>query len=98
MLNLVRNAADAVAGTAEAEIGLACVGEGNEVRFEVSDNGPGIGPDRLEEIFVPFFTTREGGAGIGLTLARQIALAHGGQVHARRNAVSGTTFVLTIAA
>lgn len=98
VLNLVRNAADAVAGTSEAEIGLACVGEGNEVRFEVSDNGPGISPDRLEEIFVPFFTTKEGGAGIGLTLARQIALVHGGQVHARRNAASGTTFVLTIAA
>ncbi|HYJ30815.1 MAG TPA: ATP-binding protein [Allosphingosinicella sp.] len=96
VLNLVRNAADAVAGTAEARIGLACVGEGDEVRFEVSDNGPGIGPDRLEEIFVPFFTTKENGAGIGLTLARQIALAHGGQVNARRNAASGMTFVLTI--
>jgi signal transduction histidine kinase len=97
MLNLVRNAADAVAETAEPQIRLACVGGANEVRFEVSDNGHGIDPGRLEEIFVPFFTTKESGAGIGLTLARQIALAHGGQVHARRNTAAGMTFVLTIA-
>lgn len=98
LLNLVRNAAEAVAGSAEAEIRLDCVGDEHEVRFEVRDNGPGIGANLIEEIFVPFFTTKEGGAGIGLTLARQIALAHGGQVRAHRNAGPGTTFVLTIAA
>ena len=98
VLNLVRNAAEAVAGTADAEIGLACFADGDEIRFEVSDNGPGISPDRIEEIFVPFFTTKESGAGIGLTLARQIALAHGGQVQARRDSGAGTTFVLTLPA
>lgn len=97
VLNLVRNAADAVAETTEPEIRLACCREADRVRFEVSDNGPGVGSDRLEEIFVPFFTTKESGAGIGLTLARQIALAHGGQVHARHNAEAGMTFVMTIA-
>jgi len=98
VMNLVRNAAEAVAGKDDAEIRLACVADGGGVRFEVADNGIGVAADRLEEIFVPFFTTREGGAGIGLTLARQVALAHGGQLLAHRNPVSGMTFVLATGA
>lgn len=98
LLNLVRNAADAVAATDDAEISLNCVGDRGAVRFEVADNGIGVSPEGLEEMFVPFFTTKEGGAGIGLTLARQVALAHGGQLHARRNPVSGMTFVLALPA
>jgi signal transduction histidine kinase len=95
-LNLVHNAADAVGDVHGAEIQLTCVGDRNSLHFQVIDNGIGVSPGRLEEVFVPFFTTKESGAGIGLTLARQIALAHGGQLSATRNAGPGMTFAFSI--
>jgi signal transduction histidine kinase len=102
LLNLLRNAGDAVAEagaeTAGGAVRFACAVDGGELRFEVSDDGPGIPPERIEDIFVPFYTTREGGAGIGLALARQIALAHGGRLTATPNEARGMTFTLSIPA
>ena len=49
-------------------------------RVEVRDNGPGIAEDRREDIFLPFYTTHKGGSGVGLSFARQVALAHGGSI------------------
>jgi signal transduction histidine kinase len=46
----------------------------------VRDNGPGIPEDRREDIFLPFYTTHKGGSGVGLSFARQVALAHGGTI------------------
>lgn len=82
LINLVRNAADAVAGQVAPQVTMACRAEEAGIVFAVSDNGPGIPPERLDDIFLPFFTTKNGGSGIGLTLARQIVLAHGGQISA----------------
>jgi two-component system nitrogen regulation sensor histidine kinase NtrY len=98
LLNLLRNAGEAVAGAGGGAVRFACAVNGGELRFEVHDDGPGIPPDRIEEIFVPFYTTKEGGAGIGLALARQIALAHGGRLTAAPNGGRGMTFVLSIPA
>ena len=102
LLNLLRNAGDAVAGAGAGAGGgavrFACAVNSGVVSFEVHDNGPGIPPERIEEIFVPFYTTKEGGAGIGLALARQIALAHGGRLTAAPNGGRGMTFVLSIPA
>jgi signal transduction histidine kinase len=102
LLNLLRNAGDAVAGAGAGAGGgavrFACAVNSGELRFEVQDDGPGIPPERIEEIFVPFYTTKEGGAGIGLALARQIALAHGGRLTAAPNGGRGMTFVLSIPA
>jgi len=96
LLNLLRNAGEAVAGKPGGAVRFACAPEGGDVRFEVRDDGPGIPPERIEEIFVPFFTTKEGGAGIGLALARQIALAHGGRLTAEPDGDRGMTFILSI--
>jgi signal transduction histidine kinase len=98
LLNLLHNAGEAVAGAGGGAVRFACAVNSGEVRFEVHDDGPGIPPDRIEEIFVPFYTTKEGGAGIGLALARQIALAHGGRLTAAPNRGRGMTFVLSIPA
>ena len=98
LLNLLRNAGDAVAGASGGAVRFACAVDGKELRFEVHDDGPGIPLERIEEIFVPFYTTKEGGAGIGLALARQIALAHGGRLTAAANGGRGMTFVLSIPA
>ncbi|MET1111798.1 MAG: ATP-binding protein [Allosphingosinicella sp.] len=98
LLNLLRNAGEAVAGAGGGTVRFACAVESGELRFEVRDDGPGIPPDRIEEIFVPFYSTKAGGAGIGLALARQIALAHGGRLTAAPNDGRGMTFTLSVPA
>jgi nitrogen fixation/metabolism regulation signal transduction histidine kinase len=76
LINLVKNAVEAAGDTGPVEL-EARRGRG-EVAFEVRDRGPGVAnPDNL---FVPFFTTKPGGSGIGLVLARQVAEAHGGSL------------------
>lgn len=83
VLNLLRNSIRAVAGVDSPTIRLAISGEPNGgCRIEVSDNGPGIPHDRREDIFLPFYTTHKGGSGVGLSFARQVALAHGGSISA----------------
>jgi len=94
-INLLKNAAEACAGTAAPAVELACVRQDGQAAILVSDNGCGL-PEDVEAIFVPFFTTKRGGSGIGLTLARQIALAHGGQLQALRNEAGGATFAVLL--
>jgi len=92
VINLIKNAADAIEHVAEPAIELAAIYDADALIIQVSDNGPGIEDDLLEEIFVPFFTTKPGGAGIGLALAQQIALAHGGGLTAYRAHPVGSMF------
>jgi two-component system nitrogen regulation sensor histidine kinase NtrY len=60
----------------------------------VGDTGKGVSPDVINRIFIPFFTTREGGSGIGLTLSRQIMQRHGGSIEVKSEEGKGTTFLL----
>ncbi len=83
LINLVRNAADAelspdaaTGGAAQVEINWYT--SGNEVVISILDNGPGL--TNADNLFVPFYTTKPGGTGIGLVLAQQIAQAHRGSV------------------
>ncbi len=64
--------------------------------LQVIDNGPGIPPDVQEKIFVPFFTTKEDGSGIGLSLSRQIMRLHGGALTVRSNPDSDAETVFTL--
>lgn len=77
---LVKNALDSM--EYRGELGIRTSAEGNRVRVEISDTGPGIAPEIRDRIFEPFFTTKAGGAGIGLGLdiARKIVRDHGGIV------------------
>jgi len=92
ILNLIKNAADALEHVAAPLIRLVAIRDADALILQVSDNGHGIEEELLDDIFVPFFTTRAGGAGIGLALARQIALAHGGGLTAARAEPSGSIF------
>ena len=94
LINLVRNAVEATAAGA-APVQLRAIRGRDSVTFEVEDNGPGVAnPDNL---FVPFFTTKPGGSGIGLVLARQVADAHSGTLSlGNREDASGCVARLTI--
>jgi signal transduction histidine kinase len=61
----------------------------------VTDNGTGIPEEIIEQIFVPFFTTRESGSGIGLSLSRQIMRLHGGSLKVRSHPGRGTEMIIT---
>lgn len=96
LLNIIKNAIQAMKAQQDCRI-IITAGQGPEgsVSLKISDNGPGIPPEILNEIFVPFFTTKEEGSGIGLSIARQIMRAHGGSI--KVESVPGrTAFTLVI--
>jgi signal transduction histidine kinase len=66
------------------------------VDIQVVDEGTGIGPDLLDKVFLPFVTTRTDGTGLGLAVAKRIALQHGGTIGAQRNPAQGMTFTVTL--
>ncbi len=81
LINLLKNALEALSNTENGKIILK--GEINEygrAQISVTDNGPGIPGDLMDKIFVPFFTTKESGSGVGLSLSRQIMQLHGGSL------------------
>jgi two-component system, NtrC family, nitrogen regulation sensor histidine kinase NtrY len=95
LINLLKNAAHAVVSTINPMIRLAVITKENEIVISVADNGKGIDPGILEKIFMPFFTTRPSGSGIGLTISRQIMHRHEGTLTVSSIAGNGTTFYLT---
>ena len=95
LINLVLNAAQAVAQTPDPRISLlAWPDEQERVIIEVRDNGSGIAADILDSIFVPFFTTRPSGSGIGLSLAKQIMQLHQGSIQVHSVEGAGSVFQL----
>ena len=76
-------------------IGAICNSDG-AVELSVSDRGVGVGPERLEEIFEPFVTTKDSGLGLGLAICRSIVSAHGGRLWAVNNADQGATFLMML--
>jgi nitrogen fixation/metabolism regulation signal transduction histidine kinase len=95
LINLIRNAANALADTENARIKVKAYTDGKQrTVLEVQDNGPGVPQDLAENIFVPFFTTRTQGSGVGLALVRHIMLSHGGKAIYHRNESGGALFRL----
>ncbi len=87
LINLCKNALQSLSGQEGGHIAIRAGINGEGRKFiSVTDNGPGIPPEQMEEVFVPFFTTKEKGTGIGLSLSRQILHLHRGnlQVHSNR--------------
>jgi signal transduction histidine kinase len=95
LINLLLNAIQALNGNPDARIELtARMDERGRIIIQVADNGPGIIPDVLEKIFIPFFTTKPEGSGIGLSLSRQIMRLHRGTITARSEPNVETVFTL----
>lgn len=94
LINLVKNAVEAVEHTSNPKIELKGMNDGNEIVIQVMDNGPGIIPEAIERIFIPFFTTKKTGSGIGLALSRQIMQMHQGTLTVESTPDVKTTFTL----
>jgi len=95
LINLLKNALEANENNPSGRITVSAGKDSNLVpEICVADNGPGISPKNLEEIFVPFFTTRKNGSGIGLSISRQIMRVHGGNLKVRSIPGKETIFCL----
>ncbi|MEM9363862.1 MAG: ATP-binding protein [Bacteroidota bacterium] len=95
LLNLCKNALQSTENTEGGRVQLLARQEGNLKIVEVKDNGPGIPEDLLEEIFVPFFTTKTEGTGIGLSLSKRVMQLHGGSLKVHSIPNKETVFRLT---
>jgi nitrogen fixation/metabolism regulation signal transduction histidine kinase len=96
IINLVRNAFDAVADVSNPVVKLACLQVDDRVEITVHDNGPGVAEENRAKVFVPFFTTKSEGSGVGLSIARQIAAVHHGVLEIGSSEWSGAAFRLTL--
>jgi nitrogen fixation/metabolism regulation signal transduction histidine kinase len=95
LLNLLKNAMDALAGRNDGRVMLALSENSNSrALITVADNGPGIEEDVLPKIFIPFYSTKEKGSGIGLSLTKQIMKVHRGHVRVHTQPGAGTKFTL----
>jgi len=98
ILNLLRNAADAMSGVANRprQLLITTQLEGEQVRLSVVDSGVGFDPEVADRLFDSFFTTKEDGMGIGLAVSRSIIEAHHGRLWATANHGPGATFAFLI--
>jgi len=99
LVNLFRNALEAMATSSTRELITSNKPvDDNMIEIIVSDTGQGFDPDVLPNLFQPFFTTKESGMGVGLSISRTIIEAHGGRLWAENNSSGGATFHLTLPA
>jgi nitrogen fixation/metabolism regulation signal transduction histidine kinase len=94
LINLLTNARDALEGRNNKMIRLAGFRVREKTFIQVTDNGTGIDPESIDKVFIPFYTTRKKGSGIGLSLARQIMRLHKGSIYFTTREGKGTTFTL----
>ena len=96
ILNLVRNAVEAMEAVQRRELTIATRAIGAEIEASVADTGPGIAPELADRLFQPFVTTKKTGMGLGLSICREIVEAHHGHLTAAPRRGGGTVFRLTL--
>ncbi len=95
-INLIKNAIEALGETKNPQINIKAELVENQLQVFIIDNGIGIEIEKLDDIFVPFYTSKESGSGIGLSLVRQIISLHKGSVSVGSEKNKGTTFKITL--
>jgi two-component system, NtrC family, nitrogen regulation sensor histidine kinase NtrY len=93
-LNILRNCSQAVEAIEDPMVKIATLINGNKVRIQFIDNGHGIDPEDIDNVFIPFFTTKPKGSGIGLTISRQLVNIQGGQLEIFSTKETGTTVTM----
>jgi two-component system nitrogen regulation sensor histidine kinase NtrY len=96
LINLIKNASESFSSQADRLITINAYHTDNLTIIDIQDNGDGIEPEAVENIFIPFYTTKKTGSGIGLSLSRQILQQHNGQLTVESEVGKGTVFTLTI--
>ncbi|MDD2761400.1 MAG: ATP-binding protein, partial [Methylomonas sp.] len=92
-LNLILNSIQIIPANGRIRVHTDCSGS-ESVKITIEDNGPGIPAENCARLFDPFFTTREGGIGLGLTVTQQIVSVHGGRISAGKSSLGGACFTL----
>lgn len=95
MVNVIQAMKDAPQTRREIHL-ENCVDDGDRIAFSIRDNGTGIPADHMDQIFDGFFTTKDGGLGIGLAICQSIIEAHGGEITARNQPEGGGVFSFSI--
>jgi two-component system sensor kinase FixL len=96
LLNLIRNALDALPEAGEIRIGVANDTTHGMTRFTVADDGPGVPPDQADTLFEPFVSGKADGMGLGLSICRTIVASHGGQLWYEPRNGGGAKFHFTV--
>ena len=96
VLNLVDNAVEAVGQTGEVTVQTVWLPQASRARIIVTDDGPGIAADDKEKLFVPYFSTKATGMGLGLPIVHQIVSDHGGTIWVEDNPPRGSRFVIEL--
>jgi signal transduction histidine kinase len=91
---MVKNSIEAFPESTHRKLNIKAYAGGGYVMIQVIDNGRGIDPELFDQIFIPFFSTKEGGSGIGLSLARQIMRFHQGNIDVHSRPYEETVFSL----
>jgi two-component system sensor kinase FixL len=92
LINLIRNAMESMRESSRRELVVRTAPEGDTVVVEVADTGPGIHGEAASQLFKPFFTTKAGGMGMGLSISKRLIEAHGGEISFHSNDEGGATF------
>jgi two-component system nitrogen regulation sensor histidine kinase NtrY len=96
VLNLVDNAVEAVGSVGEVVVETALVADNGHARIIVTDTGPGISPEDKEKLFLPYFSTKAAGMGLGLPIVWEIVAEHGGTIHVEDNEPRGSRFIIEV--
>ena len=96
ILNLVDNAVEAVSGEGEVTVETLVLGDGGRVQLSVSDTGPGIPVGDREKLFLPYFSTKTTGMGLGLPIVSEIVAEHGGTIRVEDRTPRGTSFIIEL--
>lgn len=96
LINLLLNAMDAVRDAAQPKLRISAEAINQKVSIKIADNGSGIPEELMDKIFIPFFSTKKTGNGIGLSLCKQVMMLHKGQISVQSVMNEGTVFTLTL--